>query len=85
MAQPKSASVEVWHKPGGGMMQRCDCLPIEHPMHPYNQLKNKGLVPEDYGVEHPHVAEFKSKSRSELVAEIIQLRGEIMCRESNMF
>lgn len=77
MSEPKAIEIEVWHKEGG-MIYNTDCLPITHKMHPYNQIKTKGLSPEDYGIEHPHTVEFESKSRNDLIEEILHLREELL-------
>lgn len=69
-----TVSYKEWYAPGGGMMYNTWSLEPEHPMHPYNQLKEQGVNPEDFGIEHPYVELFKDKSRSELCAEILHLR-----------
>ena len=47
-------SIPVWWKPGGGMMYRRDCLPIDHPEHTYNYIvREYGVRPELYGIEKP--------------------------------
>ena len=74
---PEKIEIKVWHKTGGGMMINTECLPVSHPMHPYNQITAQGLIPENYGMVHPHVAEFEKKSRSELINEIVHLREEL--------
>lgn len=58
----------------GTMMVATDALDADHPMHPYNQIKNKGERPEDYGYRHPREVEFANKSREELIDEIMSLR-----------
>jgi hypothetical protein len=52
---PESIEIEVWWKPGGGMMYRRDCLPPTHEQHIYNYIKREfGVNPEDYGIPNPH-------------------------------
>lgn len=66
----------MWVK-RGSMLYNVECLDYDDPMHPYNQVKNKGLVPEDYGLYNPINAEFDKKSRYELIDEILYLRKEV--------
>ena len=51
----KQISVPVWWS-SGSMMVRRDCLPANHPEHPYNYIiREFGVRPEDYGVEKPYI------------------------------
>ena len=52
-------------------------LDHDHPMHPYNQIKEQGLRPEDFGINHPLAEEFDNMSRADLIAEVLSLRKEI--------
>lgn len=71
----------TWWKPGGGMMYNRDCLGHKHPEQTYNFLKRHGVTPEDYGIKHPLVEikekEFLTKTRDELIAEILTLREQL--------
>jgi hypothetical protein len=73
-------SIRVWTK-RGNMLIKTDALDFDDPEHPYNQLLEQGVKPEDYGYKHPLEEEFGDKSRGELVAEIVRLRREILARE----
>lgn len=76
MEKPEEVEIQVWvHR--GMMMVNAYALDFDDDMHPYNQIVNKGLDPEDYGLKHPLTAEFEDKSRSQLIHEIIKLRKEI--------
>lgn len=68
--------ISMWVK-RGNMLYNVEGLDYDDPMHPYNQVKNKGLVPEDYGLYNPINAEFDKKSRYELIDEILYLRKEV--------
>ncbi len=49
--KPENISIPEWWKPGGGMMYRRNCLPVDHPESDYNYVKNVlKLNPEDYGL-----------------------------------
>ena len=76
-SEKDEVEVQVWWKPGGGMMINTYGLEASHEMHPYNQILRQGKRPEDYGVRHPHEEEFETKSRTELIEEIIYLRKEL--------
>jgi len=77
MSRPETIEIQKWAR-HGGMLINTECLEIEHPMHPYNQIRRMGLNPKDYGVKNPLEEEFKNKTRDELIQEIIELRREIM-------
>ncbi len=48
----EEVSIKQWaHR--GNMYISTDCLDGDDPMHPYNQLLAKGVVPEEYGVSKP--------------------------------
>lgn len=68
--------IRQWVK-RGIMMVNTEALDIDDPDHIYNQIRMQGKAPEDYGVEHPWHKEFGSKSRGELMAEIVDLRKEL--------
>lgn len=68
--------VQKWVK-RGSMLYNTECLDYDDPMHPYNQVKSQGLVPEDFGLYNPLNAEFDKKSRYDLIDEILYLRKEV--------
>jgi len=72
-----SVSIKTWHSSGDGLMVNTYALGYNHPMHPYNQVIAQGKRPEDYGIKNPLEEEFASKSRNQLIEEIIALRSEI--------
>lgn len=72
-----SVSIKEWYAPGGGMMYNVWGLEPDHFMHPYNQIKDQGLRPEDFGVQHPYTERFKKYSRDELIENIIELEKTI--------
>jgi hypothetical protein len=52
--RPETINIPVWWSKGGGMMVRRDCLPFDHPEHPYNYIRDQlNLNPEDYGIFPP--------------------------------
>jgi hypothetical protein len=65
----------------GPMLVNTEALDIDDDDHPYNQIKSMGLRPEDYGVQHPLTEEFATKSREELIDEIIDLRRTVLAHE----
>lgn len=71
-----TVEIKMWVR-RGGMLYNTECLDYDDPMHPYNQVKNTGLVPEDYGLYNPITAEFDKKSRYELIDEILYMRKEV--------
>lgn len=73
---PDEIDIKIWHSNGGGMMYRTDTLHPSHEMHPYNQVKNMGYKPEDYGLNHPYEEMYKDKSRNEIIAELEELKNE---------
>lgn len=63
--------IPVWWR-NGGMLYRRDCLPINHPEHTYNYVKNKlGVIPEDYGM-----------NKEQLLSVIADLHNQIEYLES---
>ena len=53
-ARPETIEVPVWWSNGGGMMIRRECLPFDHPEHPYHYVQRTyGVDPLDYGIEAP--------------------------------
>lgn len=58
-----------------------EALEWDDPDHVYNHLKLNGINPERYGYHHPQEKEFAGKSRSELIAEIVDLRKTILSYE----
>lgn len=73
----ETATIHEWISSGGGVSIRTDALDHDHPMHPYNQLLDQGVKPEDFGYEHPLTERFKDQSRSELINRIIELEKEL--------
>ena len=69
--------IEVWFRPGNGMMYRTDYLPISHEKHPYNQILSRGLIPEDYGYYHPAYEQYKDYTKNQLIHEVCELKREI--------
>jgi hypothetical protein len=45
--------------------------------HPYNQIKNQGGNPEEFGYLHPMEKDFAGKSKAEIIEEVISLRREL--------
>lgn len=76
--EPGVISYKVWIKSGSMLINR-ECLDIKSDLHIYNLVVAHGLIPEDYGLVHPHVEEFASWSRSQLVNEIVKLRDSLHC------
>ncbi len=68
-----TVEIKAWAKVGN-MLVNTEFLDHDHPLHPYNQIKDQGLCPEDFGLEHPVYGEFEDKSRSDLINEIVSLR-----------
>ena len=62
----------------GSMSVNRDCLDADDPDQTYNYLVRNGIVPEEYGIQHPHAVEFESCTRSQLINEILSLRREIL-------
>lgn len=69
-------TIQRWVK-RGSLMVNAEALKYSDPDHIYNQVLAQGKRPEDYGIFHPYEAEFKGKSRNELIEEIVSLREEI--------
>ena len=61
----------------GTMLYATDALDYDDPMHPYNQAKEQGVRPEDYGLVHPLSERFAGTTRSELINRIMELEKEI--------
>jgi hypothetical protein len=76
MSSPDTIEVPVWVKKGG-MLVRRDALDWDDPDHTWNYLEAQGLKPAEYGFEHPLEAEFKHMTRSDLIAELVNLRQRI--------
>lgn len=72
-----TVNIKVWTK-RGNMYINTSALPYDDPDHEYNQIVAMGLIPEDFGIKHPLEHEFGNKSRGELIAEIMQLRKELL-------
>lgn len=74
--------IPVWWR-NGRMLYRRDCLPINHPEHTYNYIKDKlGLIPEDYGVLHPINEQYKHMDKEQLLSVIANLHNQIETLES---
>ena len=83
--------VPTWYGRGGGIMRNRECLPYDHPEQTYNYIKrklqeaydkdikrdDKLLKPADFNVKNPKVEMFDSKTRDDLVDEILDLRKNI--------
>lgn len=78
--KPTSITIDYWVK-RGIMKVNAYALDADDPDHPYNQALRQGADPADFGIEHPLNKEFESKTRGELIAEIIKLRKELYSRE----
>ena len=83
MSDKKCPEIQVWFKPGNGMMIRTDGLEYDHPMHPYNQIIEQGFKPELYGYTHPLYEKYKGKSRNELIEMIAELEKTVIALESH--
>ena len=69
--------VPVWVKQGDMLIRR-DCLHHDDPDHTYNYVKTiLGVVPEEYGIEHPLVEEYGHLTKSQLISRISELEKEI--------
>lgn len=77
MKKPETIDVPVWWK-NGSMLSRRDCLPFNHPEHPYNYIRRTyDVSPEEYGIFPPYIEKYKGKTREELLMVISQLEQEI--------
>jgi hypothetical protein len=73
----ETIEIPVWWK-CGDMIYRRDCLPINHPEHTYNYIKNTlRLIPEHYGIFHPLKDKYDHLSKEELIAKVIDLEEEL--------
>lgn len=61
----------------GSMLVNTNSLDYDDPDHPYNQAIIQGVIPEDYGIQHPLEYEFRDKDRGQLLKEIAYLRKEL--------
>ena len=77
MSSDNVLKIDVWWRPGNGMIYNRYHLEHNHPEHIYNYIKSLGYVPEDYGINHPLTERFKEYSRSELIAMIADLENEL--------
>ena len=63
----------------GSLMQLREGLGLNDPDHQYNYLKNSpvlveaGVTPEDFGILHPVAAEYKDKTKEELISDMTKL------------
>lgn len=75
----KEEVVEIreWIGKGAGIMVSAYALDPNDPDHVYNQIVAQGKNPEDFGIFHPYTEEYKDKSRSDLIFEILELKKEI--------
>ena len=70
--------IEVFYKPGNGRMYCRDALPITHPEHLYNYVKNTfNIAPEDYGIFDPRIEKHKEKSWEELAHLVCELEEQV--------
>ena len=65
----------------GSMLYLREALDFDDPDHPYSLLLNIGLDPAQFGMEHPHEAEFKNMSRAQLIQQLIDARNTIKSME----
>lgn len=61
----------------GEMLYNRDALGVNHPEQTYNHLVHHGIKPEDYGINHPYTERFANKTRSALIAEIVNLEEQL--------
>jgi hypothetical protein len=73
----ESFFIQVWiHR--SPMYVNAYALDSDDPDSAYQQIKMQGGVPEDYGIVNFLHAQFDDYSREELIAEILDLRKNIM-------
>lgn len=77
MSDTDSIEVRPWVK-RGCMLVNTSALDIDDPDHVYNQIVAMGKEPEEYGINHPYTEEFEGRTRASLIAEIIQLRKDLV-------
>lgn len=76
--------IRKWVK-RGNMLYATDGLDWDDLDHPYNQAKAQGVVPEDFGLQHPLEKRFEKYSRSDLIQRIIDLEKENLSYGFNGF
>jgi hypothetical protein len=69
----------------GTMMYNRECLAESDPNQLYNYLTSCGVEPENYGIEHPLVEEFKDYTRSQIIQELVALRRELLAYQQAGF
>lgn len=69
----------------GTMMYNRECLAESDPDQLYNYLVSHGIEPENYGIEHPLVEEFKDYTRSQIIQELVAVRRELLAYQSSGF
>ena len=72
-------SYPVWHKRGTMMVNR-DCLDADDPNQTYNYLSAHGITPENYGIEHPMMEQFRAyhdMSRGQLMEALFRAHKEL--------
>jgi len=69
----------------GRMLDNRDYLDPDSPDHTYNYLVSYGIIPEDFGIEHPYKLEFQDRSRNSLIDEVLNLRRELHAMHSSGF
>ena len=69
----------------GTMMYNRECLSESDPNQLYNYLSTCGIQPEDYGIEHPLVNEFKDYTRPQLIQELVNIRRELLSYQLSGF
>lgn len=75
---------KVTYKPWvtrGIMLINTFSLRHDDPDHPYNQLVEQGVDPEDFGIKHPLEEEYKNLSRGQLLARIKELEDTVVAYE----
>lgn len=62
----------------GGMIVLREGLSETHPEHLYNYLvREKGVIPENYGVYKPSYLQYKDYTRDELINVIVKLQESL--------
>lgn len=84
MNKPNSVDIVEWISTGT-MKIRTSALDHAHPMHPYNQLLDKGLIPEEYGIKHPLSVDLEKLTRDQLISKIVDLRKELQTYMFGMY
>ena len=76
MGSAEEVHIQQWVR-SGEMLYNTAGLDISHELHPYNQALAQGVIPEEFGIEHPYTEEYGNKSRGELISEIVDLKKQL--------